>query len=226
MAKVLFTAIVAEMRNKLNGNVFSKNRGGNYLRNKVTPVNPNTSFQAAQRANLGAQSSGWRDLTQAQRDAWIAAAQNFPYTDIFGSVKILSGQQLYVKLNTNLINAGQSAITSPPVPVSVPLVTPASASIAGGGAKTVTISPAAIPAGFVLMVWASPTVSPGKAFFKNLIRYLGNFTVTAGVATLTTAYNNRFGEATATQKAQIGVVLVSDSTGQIGVMSTIDVIAS
>ena len=42
MAKILTTAIVADIRNKLNGSVFSKNRYGAYVRTKVTPVNPQT----------------------------------------------------------------------------------------------------------------------------------------------------------------------------------------
>ena len=43
MAKIKMTAIVADMRNKLNGSVFSRNRGGAYIRTKVTPINPQTS---------------------------------------------------------------------------------------------------------------------------------------------------------------------------------------
>jgi len=226
MAKVLFTAIVAEMRNKLNGNVFSKNRGGNYLRNKVTPVNPNTTYQADQRATLSAHSAGWRGLTQAQRDAWNDAAASFPYTDIFGNVKILSGQQLYVKLNTNLSNIGEANISDPPTPVAVPLVTPTAATAAAGGAKTVTISPATVPTGYTLVVWASPSVSPGISFMKNKVRFLGEFTVTSGVATITTAYNARFGDVVAGQKVEFRTVLISNDSGQQGVPSSIQIIAT
>ena len=49
MAKVLFSALISDMRNKLNGSVFAKNRGGSYLRTKVTPVNPQTVAQVHKR---------------------------------------------------------------------------------------------------------------------------------------------------------------------------------
>ena len=52
MAKILMTAIVADIRNKLNGSVFSKNRYGAYVRTKVTPVNPQSTAQQNTRNNL------------------------------------------------------------------------------------------------------------------------------------------------------------------------------
>src|SRR5574337_1436553 len=119
MAKILTTAIVADIRNKLNGSVFSKNRYGSYVRTKVTPVNPQTAFQVGIRSVLTSQSQAWRGLTDAQRQSWIDAAVNFPVTDIFGNIKHLSGSALFVKLNTVLYNAGFATLTVAPSPVAL-----------------------------------------------------------------------------------------------------------
>ena len=44
------------------------------------------------RNRLSTNSQAWRGLTEAQRQGWIDAAINFPFTDIYGNTKILSGQ--------------------------------------------------------------------------------------------------------------------------------------
>lgn len=217
MALVKFSALISEMRNKLNGSVFAKNRGGNYLRNKVTPVNPQSAFQTNVRGIFASISSAWRGLTQPQRDSWIAAAVDFPYTDVFGDTRTLSGNALHQKLNQNLVLMGESAITSPPLPVAVPLADAVSAAAAsGGGAVTLTITDQTIPANVQLQVWATGGLSQGKQFVKNQLRMLGYFTVTTGVATLTTEYAARFGNLTAGQKVTFRVLYVDETTGQAG----------
>lgn len=220
MAKILFTAIVSDMRNKLNGSVFSKNRYGSYVRNKVTPVNPQTSYQQAQRQQLGALSSGWRDLSQAQRDAWIAAAPNFPTTDIFGNTKILSGNALYVALNKNLINAGESQITDAPAAASIPTFAVNTVNADSvGGTLTIDVSETSLPSGYDLMVYATPNTGAGISYVKNKLRFIGTGTVTSGSADIYTAWNTRFGTLTAGDKITVKVALVNQTTGQAGTPS-------
>src|SRR3546814_20356183 len=73
MAKVKFGALMTDARGKLGGHVFSKNRAGSYLRTKVTPVNPQTSYQTSVRALFGAISPQWSGLSQAVRDSFNGA---------------------------------------------------------------------------------------------------------------------------------------------------------
>lgn len=222
MAKVKFSALVSEMRNKLNGSVFSKNRAGNYLRNKTTPVNPQTGFQQARRSTFGSISSAWRGLTDSQRKSWIELAQQLVYTDIFGDTKVLSGSQLHQKLNTNIMLTGNPIIATAPVPVSVPFVGIVAATVtAGTPAFTVTVSPGTVPAGFTLLVYATPLISPGRAFVKNEYRLLGPSTPTAGVVDLLSSWNFRFGSLVEGQKIFVRVVLVSEDTGQAGIASEV-----
>ena len=71
--KILWGALVVDGRRKIGGQVASKNRGGAYMRNKVTPVNPQTAAQTAIRNRLAGLSQAWRALTAAQRAAWNGA---------------------------------------------------------------------------------------------------------------------------------------------------------
>lgn len=218
MAKVLFTAVVADMRNKLNGTVFSKNRYGAYTRTKVTPVNPQTTAQQNARNILSTNSQNWRGLTETQRQSWIDAAPNFPFTDIFGNSKILSGQALYVKLNNNLNIVGEPAIATAPTPVSIPafaltLVT------ADDSANTVIITGTTpVPANFALVVQATPNVTAGKSFVKNLFR---NTSIQAAAATspydISADYVALFGDPVVGQKIFVRCFLVSTISGQAGI---------
>lgn len=231
MAKVLFTAVVADMRNKLAGTVFSKNRYGGYTRTKTTPVNPQTSFQQNQRALLSAASSAWRGLTDAQRESWITGAQSFPFTDVFGRTMYLSGQALFVKLWINMSLAGQSPNVTAPNPVNVPLMGLSALSAeaaAGGGAVDLTITwgPVSIPAGFSLAIWATPGISAGKTFVKNLYRQIGVVGSVPDATALETLFNDRFGNVRPGERIFIKTALISNTTGQQGQPSELTAVVS
>lgn len=219
MAKVLFTAIVADMRAKLNGTVFSKNRYGNYTRTKVTPTNPSTTEQVNARNILATHSQGWRGLTDAQRQGWINASSSFPFTDVFGNIRYLAGNALYVKLNSNLNYANQAAIDDAPSPVAIPALTAVSvAAAAGAGTVALTFAPTPVPAGFAMIIEATPNVSPSINFVKNKFR---NVAVVAAAGTSPhatgTAYVARFGGMTAGQKLFVRIFLISIDSGQAGI---------
>jgi hypothetical protein len=209
-----------DARGKIGGHVASKNRSGAYVRTKVSPVNPQSNYQQAARGRLGAMASGWRGLTDAQRQSFIDAAPSFPVFDVFGQQKILSGFQLYVQLNINLALAGQSAITSAPAPASIAsLVSCALVSDLSSTLVSITCGLAAVPAGFSALVFATPLYGAGKAFVKNKMRFIQTI---AAAATLnpTTSYaswNARFGTLVVGQKITVRIFLVSNTTGQAGV---------
>ena len=219
MAKILFTAVVADMRNKLNGTVFSKNRYGAYARTKVTPVNPQTTAQQTARNNLATNAQAWRGLTESQRQSWISAAPSFPFTDIFGNSKILSGSALYVKLNSNLANLGIGSLTDAPSPVSIPaLLTLDLSVVASTGVVSVQFTPTPIPAGFQLQIFATPNVGPGISFVKQAFRFVGNIaSAGASPAVITTEWASLFGAPVLGQKVFIRCALVSSDTGQLGI---------
>lgn len=216
MAKVKFSALISEMRNKLNGSVFSKNRGGNYLRNKVTPVNPQSIAQTAKRSAFGALSSMFRTLGAAGVAAWNEAAPSFPYVDIFGDTKTLSGLQLFVKLNNNLSQIGVPSISEPPEPTDV-----------GGFSELVVANAAAtdmelgvqIVGDFTnkrIVVEATKGSSVGVSYFKNAYRQIGVIAPTGAtmVLNVTGIYQSKFGVITPGTKASFRLHLVDVNTGQ------------
>ena len=85
--KIKWGALVVDGRNKIGGQVASKNRNGAYMRNKVTPVNGKSAGQVTVRNRLASLASGWRGLTAGQRLAWNNAVSDYKKTDIFGDIQ-------------------------------------------------------------------------------------------------------------------------------------------
>lgn len=220
MAKVIFGNGVSEISGKIAGNVFSRNANGSFIRNRVNPINPQTSKQLAVRAGLSAISTGWRNLTDGQRDAWATAAPTFPYTDGLGQRKVYTGQQLFMKFNQALVQAGQTQITSPPSPATIPdfLLDSLDIELAMGVLDIVdlTFSAASIPAGWVLQVFMTPGLSSGiMRPQKGLFRLIGTYTsITSSVLNAKVLYNTLFGVPAVGAKVFARVVATNTTTGQ------------
>ena len=217
--KVKYGAIVTEGRGKINGFVASRNKAGAYFRTKVTPVNPDTSYQANVRARLTARSQAWKGLTQAQRTAWNSAVSDFAKTDVFGDLQNPSGFNLYCGLNNNLINIGEAAQTTPPPPAAIINFTSFTLA-AATGAQTVTLTfAAAIAVTEKILVFATPAVSPGKEFVKPLYRQIDVLTsAETSPHSAETEYIARLGAVGAAgQKIFVKLVPVSVASGQQGI---------
>lgn len=226
MAKIKFGMMVTDARGKLGGHVFSKNRAGAYTRTKVTPVNPQSSAQVAVRNQFTNFTQNFRSLTASQILAWNSAVVNFVGTDIFGDSKTPSGINLYNKLNLNLANAGQSAITSPPLPVGADAVeiTGVTADVSST-LFTIASAAAAVPAGHTLIIEATGLVSPGKSYVKSEFRVIG--TAAAAATFPITAYsdwNAKFGTLVAGQKVFCRVKTVNNTTGETSGYSQVSTI--
>lgn len=231
MASIKFSALVSEMRGKLNGSVFSKNRSGNYLRNKVTPVNPQTSAQQAVRSLLASVSQSWRGLTQAQRDAWINAASTFPYTDVYGDSKILSGQAFYNQLNLNLLKVGAAMISEPPVATSLPTLSGITLAVTRSTATsaivaTLTFIASDEPATADIMVRATPPIGAGISFVKNKFRDLSVIGSDASPAALAVAYEAQFGKPAVGQKVFLTLQVVDNTTGLVSALYQVQAIVT
>jgi hypothetical protein len=227
--KTKFGAIVTEGRGKIGGHVFSKNRGGAYMRTKVTPVNPRTASQSLVRSRFGDLSTAWRSLTQAQRDAWNGIVAQYSSTDIFGDLKNPSGLALYQRINNNLAKIGVSAISTPLAPAAVATVI-AGVLTATTGVQLLSLAlSGAVPAGVKVVVRATAPMSAGKNFVKSEFRQIGTFAAAqASPLVLTAMYTTKFGGVGAVgTKVFVQLEFVSITTGLTsGVQTVSQVVAA
>jgi len=114
MAIIKTGAIVTDIRGKLGGHFFSRNKSSAFMATKYKPKRSVSFDQMFQRQNFKTVLQLWRNLTTAQRDAWNLAAPTFPYKDRFGSSKTGSGFWLFVKINLNLVLTEQNFVLDLP----------------------------------------------------------------------------------------------------------------
>jgi hypothetical protein len=219
--KTKFGSIIVAGSGKIGGHVASKNRGGSYLRTKVTPANARTTFQSGVRALFTLLSQAWRGLLDAQRIAWNAATPDYAKTDIFGDLRNPSGLNLFQKLNNNLQSIGVAILDDPPAPASVDACVITSI----GNSLTVPsfqlIFAPAISENIKVKVFATAPMSAGKSFVKSeyrLIEVLDDTNVSP--YSLIAAYEAKFGNrGEAGQKIFVKLLPINVVTGQAGASS-------
>ena len=219
MAKIKFSALVSDMRGKLNGSVISKNRSGAIVRNKVTPSNPQTASQMANRALLGSASIAWGSLSQAQRDSFDNAVSQWTGTNIFGDNVTPTGKNLFVALYKNAVSVGATAPLTAPDKVEIPFNSATAVNVNIDDSE-VTILGNDAPAGMKLVVSATPFLSPGTKFTKGKFRRIyvsaGNAPVPAD---LYASYTDKFGVPSAGANIYFEIKLIAPN-GQMGLPQT------
>lgn len=101
------STLLAAASGSIAGATFSRNRGGQYIRRRAIPSNPNSEAQGFARTNLAAAVSAWTNLlTDPQRQAWQTYAQATPVIDPLGQQITLSGQQMFVRSRTVALIGG------------------------------------------------------------------------------------------------------------------------
>ena len=157
--------------------VASHNSGGQYLRARTTPTNPNTSFQNEVRNAISSLAPQWSSvLTTEERDAWEVYATNVSRTNRLGDSIHLSGIAEFIRSNTSRVQAGLTVQTAAPVTFdtgSVPLLSFDAA--AGGSTGTLTFvsslaSVGATGSQSALLLYVSRPQNPGINFFRGPYR--------------------------------------------------------
>lgn len=170
MAKILLGDRIADIRGSIGGTTYSRNTFANYIRNKTSPVNPNTVAQQLVRTRLTTMSQSWAGITQTLRDNWVDVAPSWSNTNIFNQPIDYTGFALYGRLNRNLQEINEVLIDTPPLPAAVTGMTALSVvADTTGGTMNATFTPA-IAATHKVVVRATRAVSAGTNFVRTEFR--------------------------------------------------------
>ncbi len=180
MALIKLGALAQDVRGSLNGTTFSRNKGGAYVRSKVSPVQPVSDFSANSRQAFKIASQAWASsLTATERGAWIAFAAIHPFINVFGDSINLSGIAFFQAANKRLQQLGFPMVADAPVEWDV---TPPGAiapvlSVDGVGNVSLIINPSAAPdvVTDIAYLFATPKIPNGALPQKNQYRLVNNF---------------------------------------------------
>jgi len=106
-ALVKYGGGVVQMSGSVAGNTHARNRFGNYIRARTTPVNPNSSRQTKMRSIMATLVERWNDtLSNAQRTAWNLYASSVNWLNALGETVKLTGFNHYVRSNAWQLDLG------------------------------------------------------------------------------------------------------------------------
>lgn len=175
-----------------NGDTYSRNRYGQYMRRRAVPVNPSTPAQANQRARMSTNAAAWRELSDAQRAGWLSLGLMIQRTDSLGQTYDLNGFGAYCSVNNNNLDAGNSAVSDAPALTTPPnLLTSTITLTAAAFSIAYTATPLA--AGVRLFIFASPQRSAGRKFEGDYRLIAVTAAAAASPSNILTAYTAKFG---------------------------------
>lgn len=218
MAIVQYTAIVNEIKGKLKGSVFSGGQAGPIIRSNRNHNVPGSSRWSLIKQRMATISDRWRNLSQAERDAWDAAAPNFPFTDKFGQSFTGSGFMVYTSLNETVLLLGEPLLTSPPMPVSITDVSPVTLGQNGATGNLEVTWSTGMAAGEHMLMFLSDPQSQGLAFRPGRLKLIQTQEASpVQVADVNDSYLAEYGYRPSGSRIWLKAVVANESTGQQGV---------
>lgn len=112
---------ILDARGSIGGQTASRNRFGNYLRARTTPVNPGTGRQSLIRSCVQDLSQRWSGvLTQAQRNLWEVYAANITRVNKLGAQIKLTGFNHFIRSNTVRLQSAHNTVHDGPIDLTLP----------------------------------------------------------------------------------------------------------
>jgi len=126
MALVQYGGGVLDARGSIGGQVHSRNRFGNYIRARTTPVNPQSTRQNKVRASIASLAQDWSNtLTAAQRAEWEVYADAITRVNKLGAQIKLTGFNHFIRSNSVRLQSDDTVIVSGPSILTLPPEDPA-----------------------------------------------------------------------------------------------------
>jgi len=116
MPKVKYSGLITALWGKLGGSVFMRNKSGYVMKQKTTPINPQSNTQMQRRQVVSLHSRTWAELTGTQRTEWNSLALLLGRTDYFGDSYYMSGFNVYNLCNINLKLINRPLLSDAPTP--------------------------------------------------------------------------------------------------------------
>lgn len=216
MAFITVSAIISDIKGKLNGSYFQSQKGG------ITVNNINSRNKSSKSSNsqvnktkgaISVVSKTWRTLSPTDQATWDAAASTETRTNKNGTQYVPTGYQLFNEQNLNFVNAGDPPISTYNGTVENPDMT--QVNVVGDGSTGwdyVNSDPTFADTTFV--VYATAPQSKGVKYPRSSYRKIGGFVGTVASFNLNAPYAFNFGTPSAGQTAFFKIKAVNNTSGK------------
>ena len=155
-------------RSGKRGNVVaSRNHFGPYEREHTSPKKERTPAQQSSQAQFGAVAKVWDQLTEPQRQAWIAQAKEAKSKSRLSERWSLTGQTYFIRVNNSRVSFGLGILRDPP-PLAPPRDNPVGRLIITnrGGRISLKLEVAELPVEAIMVFAAAPCNQGVSRCFK------------------------------------------------------------
>ena len=192
-AVILFGTTISQASGKVAGTVFSKNRSGPFIRGHVKPINPRSAAQTNVRASQKYLVESWGQLGADVINAWNALGSFIQKSGRLGHKHYMTGEDLYISCNRNLVSVAQPYITAAP-DISSNNVQQTLVVVFSVAAGVVNLAwTGALTAGTSLEIMASGNLSGGRKYNSRYFLFNAIAATTVSPMDMSTAYIAKFG---------------------------------
>lgn len=207
------TGLGGQLSGSVGGVTAAHNRGGQYLRNRSIPVNPNTNRQQSVRAAFATATEAWKNLSAIQQGAWTSYANSTPVTNRLGESITLTGHNMYVRTNAFLLGLGGTLLAVAPS-------TPGQSTLGTGRVITASVATGvafavgAATADGLTLVSYGPSISNGVSGFRGPYSVFAVPTMTGTGFAATAQSFSRYGALVAGERRPFRIASI-DSDGRL-----------
>jgi hypothetical protein len=197
MALIDLGPLVTELVGPIGGTTFGRSMAGRGARRRAGPPNADSAAELAARNTQVYVAKQWQLLTKTQQAQWNLAGRAHPLANRLRQYRTVPGFALWMQLGTNLVNAGQVLVPTPPTswttpPVIDPNVTPTLAPTATTGLSVSWNQQT--PVDSVVVIKATGPTPWGKTPQRGQLRTIANIAPMTNVPIdVTTAWSNVYG---------------------------------
>lgn len=222
--------MVGQLSGSTGSTTASHNRFGSYFRSRTIPVNVNSPAQVVARDRFALISSTWRTMTDAERNAWNAAASGITLYDGLGVAYNPTGAQYYQSINNGvkLYSAAAALLTVPPTPAPPTALLTLTSTVKDDGTFSVAYTATPLGAGIKAVIEATRSFSPGRTFVgRSEFRFIQlTAAAAASPADIATNYQAIFGIPLLGEKVRIrAYTLAADGQKSAPIFDTQVVVA-
>ena len=183
----------------------SRNRFGQYVRTRATPVNPSSDAQATVRARLSQNAIAWKALTDAQRAGWESLGSQMQRTDSLGQSYTLNGFAAYCSVNNNKLAVGDAVVSDAPA-IEAPVNIVTATVTLSASAFTIAYTATPLGTGTRLLIYASPQRNAGRSFEADYRLIMATAAAAASPADIESQYIARLGTPVAGNRIFLSIV--------------------
>lgn len=144
MARLKLGSIVSDISGKVGTEIYSRNKGGPYVKSFAVPSNPESSFRTLAESYMAAANGAWQSLSDSDYEIWSSFTQTFLKSSFGSGYKNRDPRDFYISCFINRKVAGLSGSPSPVMPqpsgflslsISIPAVNSIMFNLSGGSSS-------------------------------------------------------------------------------------------